>query len=159
MQIVDLQALTDTELNGLQLAVDEEFARRRAVAIYIDTVVPGDQKITTPIPDDQVPEYKQPTGAHDAYPAGARIKWQGMIYESLLPANVWSPTDYPRGWKPITEALTAGQIAEYKQPTGAHDAYNIGDKVRFQGAIYESLINGNVWSPTDYPAGWKRVDG
>ena len=46
------------------------------------------------------------------------------------------------------------------QPTGAHDAYQIGDRVHYPGekdTVYESLINGNVWSPDAYPAGWKQV--
>lgn len=48
-------------------------------------------------------------------------------------------------------------IADWVQPTGAHDAYNTGDKVRFKGDIYESLIDGNVWSPEVYPQGWQRL--
>lgn len=46
------------------------------------------------------------------------------------------------------------------QPTGAHDAYHIGDRVHFPAAdspIYESLINANVWSPTAYPQGWLLI--
>lgn len=49
------------------------------------------------------------------------------------------------------------QVSEWKQPTGAHDAYNTGDRVTFNGQVYESLINGNVWSPADYPAGWQEI--
>lgn len=45
--------------------------------------------------------------------------------------------------------------AEWVQPTGGHDAYNIGDCVIFGGQEYESLINANVWSPAVYPAGWE----
>jgi len=41
------------------------------------------------------------------------------------------------------------------QPTGAHDSYNIGDKVTFENVRYESLINANVWSPSVYPQGWQ----
>lgn len=51
-------------------------------------------------------------------------------------------------------------IPVWVQPTGAHDAYQIGDKVHYPGEsdpVYESLINGNVWSPDAYPAGWKQV--
>lgn len=48
-------------------------------------------------------------------------------------------------------------IPDWVQPTGAHDAYNKGDKVRFEGDVYESLIDGNVWSPSVYPAGWALV--
>lgn len=46
---------------------------------------------------------------------------------------------------------------EYVQPTGAQDAYNSGDRVSFQGRHYESLIDGNVWSPADYPQGWQLI--
>ena len=48
-------------------------------------------------------------------------------------------------------------IPDWVQPTGAGDAYNIGDKVKFEGAVYESLLNANVWSPTAYPAGWTKL--
>lgn len=49
------------------------------------------------------------------------------------------------------------EIPDWVQPTGAHDAYQRGDKVRFNGDVYESLIDGNVWSPETYPAGWQKL--
>lgn len=45
----------------------------------------------------------------------------------------------------------------WKQPIGAHDAYNIGDCVTYKGDKYESVINANVWSPETYPSGWKKL--
>lgn len=45
----------------------------------------------------------------------------------------------------------------WQQPTGAHDAYNTGDRIEFGGVIYESLIDGNVRAPDVYLAGWKEV--
>lgn len=50
-----------------------------------------------------------------------------------------------------------GETAEFVQPTGAHDAYNLGDRVRYNGRVYESAIDGNVWSPDVYPAGWTEI--
>lgn len=47
---------------------------------------------------------------------------------------------------------------QWVQPTGAHDAYNTGDKVTYNGKHYQSTINGNVWSPDAYPAGWQLVE-
>lgn len=47
----------------------------------------------------------------------------------------------------------------WSQPTGAHDAYNTGDVVDYNGTLYESLINGNTWSPDAYPAGWQIYGG
>ena len=44
----------------------------------------------------------------------------------------------------------------WSQPTGAHDAYNKGDIVDYNGKLYQSLIDGNVYSPEAYPAGWSE---
>jgi len=45
----------------------------------------------------------------------------------------------------------------YNQPTGAHNAYSIGDVITFNNKYYESTINGNVWSPSTYPTGWSEI--
>lgn len=47
----------------------------------------------------------------------------------------------------------------WSQPTGAHDAYNKGDIVDYKGTLYESLVDGNVYSPEAYPAGWTVYEG
>lgn len=46
----------------------------------------------------------------------------------------------------------------WSQPTGAHDAYNKGDVVDYNGALYQSLIDGNTYSPDAYPAGWTTYE-
>lgn len=43
----------------------------------------------------------------------------------------------------------------YQQPTGAHDAYNVGDKITYNGKHYVCKMNGCVWTPDAYPAGWE----
>ncbi len=61
---------------------------------------------------------------------------------------------------PVVPALWKqhrADLAAWVQPTGAHDAYALGARVAFQGSTYESLIAANVWSPTAYPAGWKKL--
>lgn len=47
----------------------------------------------------------------------------------------------------------------WSQPTGAHDAYNTGDVVNYNGTLYRSLVDGNVYSPDAYPAGWAVYGG
>lgn len=59
----------------------------------------------------------------------------------------------------IIPTISAG-YPQWVQPTGAHDAYQSGDRVHFPTAtdpVYESLIDANVWSPTAYPQGWKKL--
>lgn len=50
------------------------------------------------------------------------------------------------------------EYPEYVQPTGAHDAYKVGDKITYNGKKYECLSAGCVWNPDDYPQGWKLVE-
>ena len=52
-------------------------------------------------PAGVIPEWVAPTGAHDAYALGAQVTFEGQVWESLIAANVWSPTAYPAGWKLI----------------------------------------------------------
>ena len=81
----------------------------------------------------------------------------GILYKVLQAHTTqadWKPNLTPALWKVVQPE---GVIPDWKQPTGAHDAYKIGDKVKFNGNTYESLINANTYSPTAYPAGWKKL--
>ena len=64
----------------------------------------------------------------------------------------WNPEATPALYTPI--GLDDSGYTVWAQPTGAHDAYNTGDIVNYNGTLYRSLIDGNVYSPEAYPAGW-----
>lgn len=85
--------------------------------------------------------------------------YDGVLYRCVqahVTQDDWTPAATPALWVSVRKT-TGGAPDEWVQPTGAQDAYNVGDRVTFQGAVYESVIDGNVWSPSGYPAGWKRV--
>ena len=94
----------------------------------------------------------RPTGAVDAYPTGAVVKHKGSTWRNLTPANVWEPGE--SGWRevPAEDAVPPA----YVQPTGAHDAYAKGDRVSYNGAVWRSLIDANVWSPDELMHSWFR---
>lgn len=46
----------------------------------------------------------------------------------------------------------------WEQPFGGHDSYNTGDQISFNGDVYVSLVDGNVWSPSTYPNGWELIE-
>lgn len=50
------------------------------------------------------------------------------------------------------------EYPQFVQPTGAHDAYNTGDKVTYNGKKYICQMDNCVWTPDAYPAGWKLVE-
>lgn len=66
-------------------------------------------------------------------------------------------------WTPDTAVslyveVSVAEWPEWRQPTGAHDAYNTGDKVTYEGHHYICTIDGNIWCPVDYPIGWDLVE-
>lgn len=65
----------------------------------------------------------------------------------------WTPDATPSLYTPI--GLTKEGYPIWSRPTGAHDAYNLGDIVDYNGTLYTSLINGNTYSPEEYPGGWE----
>lgn len=55
-----------------------------------------------PEPEDEYPEYKQPTGAHDAYHKGDKMTFKEKKYICVAPegvAVVWDPETYPAYWQ------------------------------------------------------------
>lgn len=47
-----------------------------------------------------------------------------------------------------------GDVKEFVQPTGAHDAYNTGDRVLYKGTVYVCRIDNCVWAPDVLPSAW-----
>ena len=69
----------------------------------------------------------------------------------------WLPDATPALYDAI--GLDDSGYPVWAQPTGAHDAYNKGDIVNYNGTLYKSIIDGNVYSPDAYPAGWEAYAG
>lgn len=67
----------------------------------------------------------------------------------------WTPDASPSLWSAIDIAEDGVEV--WTQPTGAHNAYNAGDRVHYptkESPVYVSIIDGNVWAPDAYPQGW-----
>ena len=69
----------------------------------------------------------------------------------------WTPDAVPSLFAAV--GLDEQGYPVWSQPTGAHDAYNNGDIVDYNGTLYQSLIDGNVYSPDAYPGGWEVYNG
>lgn len=118
---------------------------------------------------DEITDDKQAYDIQDIYDDwGIGIfykKNQYVIYHTIL-YKVLSDHISQRDWKPDkTHSLyakvlidpTGETIPEWVQPDSTN-AYMTGDKVNYEGYVYESTIDNNVWSPAEYPAGWKLVE-
>jgi hypothetical protein len=92
-------------------------------------------------PEQFAPQWKQPTGSHDAYPVDTLVFHNGRIWKNLTPANVHAPG--ASGWRDTP----AVGYPMWVQPAGAHDAYQLGDRVQHNNKVWQSTINANVLAP------------
>lgn len=91
-----------------------------------------------------------------AYIAGDRRQYDGLLYRCVQAHTSqpgWEPPNVPALWvRTSTE-----EWPEWIQPTGAHDAYNKGDKVSHNGKHWISDMDANIWEPG--VAGWSEANG
>lgn len=96
------------------------------------------------------------TGDDAAYAVGDRVQYSGKLYKCLQAHTsqaTWTPTDAPSLWSKVL-IPTPGEIPEWEQPSSTNP-YAKGDKVKHNGKIWTSDIDGNVWEPGEY--GWTEV--
>lgn len=95
-----------------------------------------------------------------AYAVADRVQHSGKLYDCYqahISQSDWAPGGETVSlWGEVTVDPVTG-YDDWKQPTGAQDAYSKGDRVVYKGSVYESVIDGNSWSPEAYPAGWTPV--
>ena len=87
-----------------------------------------------------------------AYAVNDRAQYNGTLYKCVqahTSQSDWMPSDTPALWKTVS----LDEYPEWVQPTGAHDAYNIGDKVTYNGQHYVCTSSANVYAPDVY--GWQ----
>ena len=114
------------------------------------------EKAAASLSDDdalETPELFPAWEAGKAYAAGVRVGYGEKLYKCVQGHTSqadWTPDATPALW---TEVAPAGVIPVWKQPTGAQDAYQTGDKVHYPdeaGPVYVSTVDNNVWEPTVY---------
>jgi len=78
------------------------------------------------------------------------------IVQDHISQEDWKPNENSALYEPI--GLDSEGYPVWSKPSGAHDAYNMGDIVNYNGTLYKSLIDGNVYSPDEYPAAWELYE-
>ena len=90
--------------------------------------------------------------------AGARINWRGQLKRAAVdlwdteinnPDNaptLWEDVAYKDGYRIIPEVITATL------------AFSLGELGWWGDTLYRSQMNGNVYTPEQYAAGWEKVN-
>ena len=89
-----------------------------------------------------------------SYTVDERIRYDSTLYRCVqahTSQDDWTPDITPALWT----VVSLDEFPEWVQPTGAQDAYRIGDKVSHNDKHWVSDVDNNVWEPGVY--GWSEL--
>lgn len=90
-----------------------------------------------------------------SYAIGDRVQHNDILYKCVqahISQSDWTPDVTPALWTQVS----LEEWPEWKQPTGAQDAYAKGDKVTHNDIHWTSDVDANVWEPGVY--GWTQAE-
>jgi hypothetical protein len=93
----------------------------------------------------------------ESYSADERICYNGILYRCIIAHNSqadWTPDIAVSLWVRVDDPSI--EYPEWRQPTGAHDAYTIGAKVSYNGKKWVNTIEANTYAPDVY--GWDEIN-
>lgn len=125
----------------------------RALQMFAQTLTNEEaMEIATLYPPYEVGKY---------YPAGMFVTdgknevGDPQLYKVVQPHTSqadWKPSDTPALYEPI--GLTEDGYVEWSQPSGAHDTYNEGQIIWYQGQLYISTVDNNAYAPGVVDGAW-----
>lgn len=147
---------TQAVANEAKAAANPQLATFAALTLpTIGTALTDEQALSI---DTLWPEWS--AAAH--YKVDEVVRYSGQLYRCEQEHDAqadWTPDAAPSLWSAIT--IAGDGVDVWVQPTGAHNAYNTGDRVHYpdaSGPIYVSTIDGNTYSPDAYPQGWTKEE-
>lgn len=96
---------------------------------------------------------------HGVYKIDDRVKYEEVLYRCIQEHHsqeMWYPTAASSLWAKVL-IPDPDVIPDWEQPDSTNP-YMRGDKIMFDGNVYESLIDNNIWSPATYPGGWQEIN-
>ena len=161
-QVVTMDSYTEEDttitvnyvVTAKPLTKEEQLENQRKLALtFFAETLSDAQALQVPMLFDEF------DGNGVAYEVGKRVLYNDILYK-VIQAHTsqadWTPTNAPSLFAKVINETIDGSIPEFEHPDSTNP-YMKGDRVIFNGKVYESLIDNNVYSPEAYPAGWKEI--
>lgn len=116
------------------------------------------ERMSAELPDSDAFDAAElfPVWAMKDYAVGDRVQYEGNLYKCIQAHTAqsdWTPDTAVSLWVKVDDP--AIEWPEWRQPTGAQDAYAKGAKVSHNGKHWISDVDSNVWAPGVY--GWSEA--
>lgn len=164
----DVKTVEDHQIRELRQILRDEETRRAAlpfIAEREDEIVREYQEAHPPKVDEAtgLPIWGPPTGAHDAWPIGAVVIYEGQQWVNTHHApNAWEPGNPQHMWEQLTFPEPEPDAPEHPAwvaPSGAHDVYPPGAIVEHNGSLWRNIHTaGNSWEPGNPQHQWEQAE-
>ena len=154
----DFEEIRDESINDVLLQTIDDVEAKEESLTKIGKIVAN--QVTDDVVALSIQEFYDIWEVGVLYSVGRYITHNDILYKVLTEHTSqtdWTPDAAPSLFAKVLIDPTGETIPEWVQPDSTN-AYMTGDKVTYEGVVYESTIDNNIWSPTDYPAGWKVVE-
>lgn len=106
-----------------------------------------------------IPSWKQRD--YTSVPIGTPFKYNGQVYKLWQAHDAtnqpdWNPEDAVSLWD-IVHTKDPSYAKPFVTPSGTRGMYMKDDCCKYDGKIYRSKVDNNVYSPQDYPQNWEEV--
>lgn len=128
---------------------------RREARLFIESFVKL-RNLATDEMSLQVPNLYPTWKSECNYLTGDKVLYDEVLYRVLqdhISQENWTPTNAPSLFAKVL-IPDDNVIPEWEQP-GSTNPYMKGDKVMYNGLVWISTIDNNVWAPNLY--GWEQV--
>lgn len=168
----DLTMNPSATLVDVEVALRELFALRdRLQAIIEAPIIVAEQQKSfhdaadgpTPTdegaPIDAYPRWRQPNGAHDAYPLDSVRQHDGQLWRSTRPNNVWEPGTVDSGW--VLAVDPPDPAPDPVAPLWVEgESFTVGNLRTYNGIVYRCRQSHTAWlgagfTPPTTPALWE----
>lgn len=146
-----------TRLENLENLVESLIQKLNNDKFYTDADIGGVRQNISET-NQKLNEAIYPSWNPDGYSyfAGEKVSYNEAYYRCIqahTSQSDWTPDAAVSLWVSISDP--AEEWPEWKQPSGAHDAYNKGDKVNHNDKHWTSDVDANVYEPGVY--GWTEA--
>ena len=154
---VDVHALTDDQLGSLRRDVLHTIGLRKQIGTSPEKIEEAIDAYQRESGKGEGEPWEPPLRATDSYRLDALVTLDGELWRSLIPHNPHKPG--AAGWRlePTLDEDGNEIPPPYVVPSGAHDSYQQGERVTFDGEVYAAARDGVVHNPTEYPADWAHI--
>lgn len=148
-------------MTSKERVLKREYDRGRLAALEVQEKSPDMTGTELNAADDRIPRFSEAVKKKNMLERSAGFICKssaGRVVKLLQPydSSIYTqePEELPAQW-----GFQWSQDPAKARPFIALSTspYNTGDCCTENGSAYRSTIDGNVWAPSAYPAGWKQV--